>query len=362
MILLDLTSVRERWRRMWARGLHTGRAWGWLLVLLLCSSGCRAMLPGPEFAAGPTPVVTTYTETLQSLGRLFDAYYGRDQFRLTIAVEPALDKTRGPLTGRDDIPAEITMMVMTALNAIHPHLFVSKGLLTPAGQTMAGTVLPHLTVSTAITTYDKALISRGKKGNLGLILPWKWVQGPEVEAETDHAISRLTIDMVVFDNPSQLAKPFAQATVEIKLHRTLRQVNAAVGVYVPSLGGSFIEKKVEGAGLALRTMVGLAVVQMLGRRFRLPYTRCLDTPMHDPLLEQRILDHFAALSPPAQGKAIRELLRGYGERVPRQGPWDAMIDARLTQLRQRHGLGLQQGNRARVYLAVYTNLPLPPRT
>ena len=84
--------------------------------------------------------------------------------------------------------------------------------------------------------------------------------------------------------------------------------------------------------------------------------------MQDPLLEQRILDHFAALSPLAQGKAIRELLRGYGERVPLQGPWDAMIDARLTQLRQRHALGWQQGNRARVYLAVYTNLPLPPRT
>ena len=254
------------------------------------------------------------------------------------------------------------MMVMTALNAIHPQLFISKGLLTPAEHTMAGTVLPQLTVSTAITTYDKALISRGKKANVGLILPWGGIQGPDVEAETDHAISRLTIDMVVFDNPSQLAKPFAQSTVEIKLPRDLRQVNAAMGVYVLSLGGSFIEKKVAGAGLALRTMVGLAVVQMLGRRFRLPYTRCLDTPMQDPLLEQRILDHFVALSPPAQGKAIRELLRGYGERVPPQGPWDAMIDARLTQLRQRHALGWQQGNRARVYLAVYTNLPLPPRT
>jgi hypothetical protein len=164
-----------------------------------------------------------------------------------------------------------------------------------------------------------ALISRGKKGNVGLILPWSGIQGPDAEAETDHASSRLTIDMVVFDDPSQLAKPFAQSTIEIKLHRDLQQVNAAVGVYVLSFGGSFIEKKVAGAGLALRTMVGLAVVQMLGRRFRRPYTRYLGTPMQDPLLEQRILDHFATLAPLAQGKAIRELLRGYGERVPPKG-------------------------------------------
>jgi hypothetical protein len=226
---------------------------------------------------------------------------------------------------------------------------------------MAGTVLPQFTVSTAITTYDKAVISRGTKGNLGLILPWAGIQGPEAEAEMDHAISSLTIDMVVFDQPSQLAKPFAQATVGINLHRELQQVNAAVGAYVLSLGGSVIKKKVDGAGHALRMMVELGVVQMLGRRFRLPYTRCLSTPMHDPLLEQSILDHFAAQSSLEQGKAIRELLRGYGERVPLQGRWDATIDTRLKQLSQRHALAWRPGNRARAYLAVYANLPLPPR-
>jgi hypothetical protein len=141
------------------------------MALLLCSTGCRATLPGPEVAAVPTPVSTPYTDTLRCLGRLFDFYYGRDQFRLTIAVEPAIE---------------------------------------------------------------------------------------------------------------------------------------------------------------------------------------------DPLLEQRILDYFEAQSALEQAKSIRELLRGYGERVALQGPWDAMIDARLEQLGQRHALKWRQGNRARAYLAVYTNLPLPP--
>ena len=121
-----------------------------------------------------------------------------------------------------------------------------------------------------------------------------------------------------------------------------------------------MEKKVEGAGSALRTMVEAAVLQMLGRRYRLPYTRCLDTPIEDPLLEQRILDYFETQPPLEQAKSIRELLRGYGERVTRQGPWDAMIDARLEQLRQRYALKWRQGNRARAYLAIYTHLPLPP--
>ena len=330
------------------------------MALLLLSTGCRTTLPEPEVAAMPTPVSTPYTNTLRCLGRLFDFYYGRDQFRLTIAVEPALDKTRGPVTGRDEIPAEITMMVVTALNMIHRHLFVSKGLLTPTERHVEGAVSPNLTVSTAITTYDKAIIGRGKKVDLRLLLPWTWVQGPEVDAETYHAISHLTIDMLAFDYPSQLAKPFAHAKVGIKLARESRQANAAVGVYLLSLGVSAIEKKVEGAGLALRMMVEAAVLQMLGRRYRLPYTRCLDTPIEDPLLEQRILDYFEAQSALEQAKSIRELLRGYGERVALQGPWDAMIDARLEQLGQRYALKWHQGNRARAYLAVYTNLPLPP--
>src|SRR5437867_699294 len=120
MFRILLTSVCNIRRRVRARWRHDGRAMVWLMALLLCSTGCRATLPGPEVAAVPTPVSTPYTDALRCLGRLFDFYYGRDQFRLTIAVEPALDKTRGPLTGRDEIPAEITMMVVTALNTIHP--------------------------------------------------------------------------------------------------------------------------------------------------------------------------------------------------------------------------------------------------
>ena len=172
----------------------------------------------------------------------------------------------------------------------------------------------------------------------------------------------LTIDMVVFDNPSQLAKPFAQATVEIKLHRELRQANAAVGVYVLSLGGSFIEKKVDGAGLALRTMVGLAVVQMLGRRFRLPYTRCLDTPMHRPAPGAKHPRPFCRPVAPRTRQGHPRTLAGL---------WRAGAPPRALGCHDRHAAetaqtppraGVAPGQSRRAYLAVYTNLPLPPRT
>ena len=235
MMRLPLTAGWEKWQGIEARVPQKGRAWGGLLILLLilllCSSGCGAMLPKPEFPTGPTPVIPPYMEALQCLGRLFDTYYDRDQFPLTIAVEPALDKTRGPVTGRDEIPAEITMMVMTALNAIHRHLYVSKGSLTPAEPAVAGTVRPRVAVKTDITIYDRALSSHRKEGNLGFIFPWDWLQGPEVEAEIDHTSSLLAIDMLIFENPMQVAVPFAQATVEMKLSRELRRAGGAIGVY-----------------------------------------------------------------------------------------------------------------------------------
>jgi hypothetical protein len=90
----------------------------------------------------------------------------------------------------------------------------------------------------------------------------------------------------------------------------------------------------------------------------LPYQRCVDDPIKDELLEQCILDYFHAQPPRDQAHLIRELLRGYGVQIALHGPWDATVEARLEEIKKRHNLAWQQGNRAQVYLALYMKYPL----
>jgi hypothetical protein len=111
-------------------------------------------------------------------------------------------------------------------------------------------------------------------------------------------------------------------------------------------------------------LVELAVLQTLGRRYRLPYGRCLDTPIEDALLEQRILDHFfSQKSARDQAALIRELLREYGAPVASKGPWDATVETQLEHVKRQYHLQWRQGAREEAYRALYLNMPLtlPPR-
>lgn len=356
-----LDTVFAVLRRAWLLRWCDGRAMLWLMVLLL-STGCRATLPGkPEIAAPPTPISTPYTTmALRCLGRLIDCYYGRDQFRLTVAVRPILDETRGPGNGRDEVPAQATHMVLTTLNTIHQGLQVSAVWLTSGGLEIRGAVRPDMTISAAITIYDRGTHLRGKKFDIGVVGISPVVEELEASLQAHRATSTLSLDMMVFDFPSQVARPLAHAQLQVVLQRVSQQAEVGVAMAVVGLGASVIEKKVEGVGAALRRLVELAVLQTIARRYRLPYGRCLDTPIEDTLLEQRILDYFSAKSARDQAALIRELLREYGAPVAPQGPWDATVETRLEQLKRQYNLQWRQGDRGEVYRALYLNMPLTP--
>ena len=98
-----LHRVSHVLRRIWMLRRSHRKALPRFAALLLLHAGCHAAIPPrPESTAIPMPVSTRYTQALHCLGRMIDAYYGRRQFRLIVAVEPALDSTRGPVSSRDN--------------------------------------------------------------------------------------------------------------------------------------------------------------------------------------------------------------------------------------------------------------------
>jgi hypothetical protein len=331
-------------------------------MVLVLHTGCRAALPvQPEIAARPLPISSPYTGALRCFGGLIDRYYGRGQFRLIVAPRPLLDETRGPVSGRDDVPAQGTHMLLTALNGIHPGLLVSMALLIPGGLELPETPRPQIIITAAITVYDRGTHLQGKKFDISVVGISSVVEELEAALEAHRGLSFLNLDLMAFDFPSLVARPLAHAQLQVALRRVSRQAEVGVAVLLVGLGASAIEKKVEGVGAALRMLVELAVLQTFGRRYRLPYGRCLDTPLEDALLEQRIRDHFAAQkSAREQAALIRELLREYGTPVAPQGPWDATVETQLERVKRQYHLQWRPGAREEAYRALYTNMPLTP--
>jgi hypothetical protein len=296
---------------------------------------------------------------LRCVGRLLNRFYGRDQVRLTVALWQAKDMTRGAgSNGRDELPAEITLLVAMALSSVHPGLSVSDIFLSPEGANFKKVVPPDMAMRCGIVSYDQLIFGRGTKADVSLMLPWLPIEGPEADYQKNHAVSHLSVAAMFFEYPTRVAISYTHSHLGIHIRRLSREANAAVAVWILGFGVGEVVKRVDSIGTAVKTLAEAMVIQALSRRFRLPYQRCVDDPIKDELLEQRILDYFHAHAPRDQAHLVRELLQGYGVRIALHGPWDSTVEARLDEIKKRHGLAWQPGNREQAYLALYMHYPL----
>jgi hypothetical protein len=68
----------------------------------------------------------------------------------------------------------------------------------------------------------------------------------------------------------------------------------------------------QGSGAAIRTLVDLAMIELIGKWSRLPYWRCLTLDQNHPELQRQLLDWYEASSPPAHARLVKTVLSGLG--------------------------------------------------
>ena len=181
---------------------------------------------------------------------------------------------------------------------------------TPNGPEAAETSIPHIKMTVGISSYDRFILYKGKTIDVSIIGISPTVQDVEGKYEVHDALSQLSIDLIPFNVPSQESSPMVHSKLQAFLRHASREANAGVALSILGLGVSVIEKRVEGAGAALRMLVDLGVIQMLGRSLRIPYGRCLDMPIEDKQLEELHPGRFlkevrAAAGGARQGTAAR---------------------------------------------------------
>jgi hypothetical protein len=225
--------------------------------------------------------------------------------------------------------------------------------------------LPNVLITGAITEFDRALASAGHGFDLGLLFG-------KGHGETDSSasrqaastISRLSVDFNLMDFNTQTLLPRIQATNSMRVLNDSQQDAFDFAIYGNGFGLSSNTRYLQGRHNAIRLLVDMSMVQLLGRYLSLPYWRCLPNGVPDPVVLQRIAKGYGANDTAKRVRWMQESLRDYGFALELTGRLDARTVAALDSVMAMLKLPKPRDAKDRldveVFTRVYVNVPVEP--
>jgi peptidoglycan hydrolase-like protein with peptidoglycan-binding domain len=310
----------------------------------------------------PEVKTTIFSEAIRELGRM-NVIYGRGELR--VMAKPIVDQTGTSLPTQGEIPQDISEMVKSSLNGIGGNIlyvpYDPEFMLNTAqtGYSQWGEkLLPNIVLVGGLTEFDRGLVTKEKNLNLsGSAEELGVPMGLDFEDTSKSSLASITLDFNLIDFNTFTGIPFMQAVNNIKVHKTLKEDTLGFTVYGQTLGLRGQIKKVEGRHAAIRLVVQLGVIQVLGKYQKLPYWRLLPNAEPDPVVLDAVREEFYSLSEADRIAKLQEYLYLYGKNVEVTGRMDEKTQAALEAFKSERGLSAPPVSEE-VYLALFENLPL----
>lgn len=311
----------------------------------------------------PEVKTTIFSEAIRNLGRM-NVIYGRDALR--VMAKPVVDQTGTSLPTQGEIPQDISEMVKSTLNGIGGSIlyvpYDPEFMLNTAqtGYSEWGEkLLPDIVLVGGLTEFDRGLVTKEKNLNLsGTAEELGVPMGLDFEDTSKSSLASITLDFNLIDFNTFTGIPFMQAINNIKVHKTLKEDALGFTVYGQTLGLRGQIKKVEGRHAAIRLVVQLGILQVLGKYQKLPYWRLLPNAEPDQVVLDAVREEFYSLDQPDRIAKIQEYLYLYGKDVEVTGRLDASTQAAIEEFKNEHGLTTATPISEEVYLALFENVPL----
>lgn len=306
----------------------------------------------------PEAKLTVFSQSLVDLGRA-NKIFARG--KLKVMVKNIVDNTGTSLPTEGEIPNDITEMLKSALNGVGGNIFYipydPTFMLNTADtgySNWGNKELPDLVLSGGITEFDRALTTKGENSDLGVDLensPFSM----DFSDRTKSSIASITLDFNLIDFDTFTGIPHMQAINNIKVHKALRDDSLGFTVYGASIGVKGTMKKIQGRHEAIRLLVQLSMVQVLGRYQRLPYWKLLPGVDEDAIVINLLTEDFYALKAKDRIAKVQEYLVLMGKDVSVTGVLDNKTRTALNELA---GAGVNNGLGVEQFLAVYRQVPL----
>lgn len=336
------------------------------IALLIFASGCglNPQNVDRDLTSNLPEVKTTiFDEAIRGLGRM-NVIYGRGELR--VMAKPIVDQTGTSLPTQGEIPQDISEMVKSSLNGIgggiiyvpyDPEFMLNTA---QTGYSQWGEkLLPNIVLVGGLTEFDRGLVTKEKNLNLsGTAEELGVPMGLDFEDTSKSSLASITLDFNLIDFNTFTGIPFMQAVNNIKVHKTLKEDTLGFTVYGQTLGLRGQIKKVQGRHAAIRLVVQLGVIQVLGKYQKLPYWRLLPNAEADQVVLDAVREEFYNLSQADRIAKIQEYLYIYGKDVEVTGRLDDKTRAAIEAFKTEQGLNHATPVSEEVYLALFENLPL----
>ncbi len=322
-----------------------------VLLLSLLAVSCASVDPKnvdvvlPETA--PVVKTTSFTESLADLGLMTEIY---DTDQMKIQSHPISDRTGTAQPTGGEIPQDITEMVKSSLNSIggkvvyipYDPSFIQNQMVT-GYSSFNDKVIPDMVLSGGITEFDRGLQVRGSNTDVaaefetpGLpgmskILPGKEVGGKYGSTEKA-GLARITLDFNLLDFRTMTGIPRMNAVNTMEVNKAMAEKELAIALFGITFGRKGTIKKVQGRHDAVRLLVELSMIQIVGKYNALPYWRLLgDDAIPDKTVTQAISRYYNTLTEQEIVEIVQEWLFLHGYDVPTNGVLDNPTKAALQQ-------------------------------
>ncbi|MCI5164765.1 MAG: DUF4384 domain-containing protein [Candidatus Electrothrix sp. GM3_4] len=246
----------------------------------------------------PDEKITSYTQALSRLG-IMTAVYSQG---VLIQSQDIADNTGAAAQTGAEIQKNITEIIKSALNSIgggvtfieYDPSFISNQVAT-GYSSFGNKAIPEVVLTGGITEFDRGLETRGTGTNLDAEadvsgLP-SWVPNDAVGfgvGDTSKAgKARITLDFNLKNFETLASLPKMTVTNSMEVYKGLREKEVGVTLFGPTFGMKGSIKKVQGRHEAVRLLVQLSMIQMVGKYLSLPYWTLLG---EDARVDQTVLD------------------------------------------------------------------------
>ncbi len=282
----------------------------------------------------PKTKVTSYTRALMRLGLMTEIF---DTPQVKIMMNPIGDETGASGATGAEIPRDITEMVKSALNSIGGRItyvpydpaFIQNNIVTGYSQ-FENKVIPDIVLTGGITEFDRGLETRGQNTDLGaqakVALPAdlpKGFVGLDYGSGGKQGLARITLDFNLLDFQTMTGIPLMNTTNSMEVTKAISQKELGITLFGASFGRKGSIKKVQGRHDAVRLLVELSVIQMVGKYLRLPYWVLLDEDAQpDEIIISALKRQFFSMTEAEKTAKVQEWLYLMGYDVPLDGTLD----------------------------------------
>lgn len=124
----------------------------------------------------------------------------------------------------------------------------------------------------------------------------------------------LSLDLTLLDPRTRLARAYSSNSIVLSFQDQGANLGGEIGKFGASF--NFNIAKANGTGQAVRTLIELGIIELLGEELRLPYWECLAIPATNPEVADRVYDWWNGMGGGERRAYLRARLVGLGYLAP----------------------------------------------